>query len=78
MKKTDVIICIDDESIILRLIRAQLENHFGDQYQYMMFHDAESAYKEIINLKQNNQNLVMAIVDQILRSTRNSFFNGYK
>lgn len=74
MKKTDVIICIDDESIILRLIRAQLENHFGDQYQYMMFHDAESAYKEIINLKQNNQNLVMAIVDQILPGQQGTVF----
>ena len=74
MKKTDVIICIDDESIILQLIRAQLENYFGDQYQYMMFHDTESAYKEIINLKQNNQNLVMAIVDQILPGQQGTVF----
>ena len=43
MENKDVIICIDDESIILKLIHAQLQNRFGDQYSYLMFETAEAA-----------------------------------
>ena len=74
MNNTDVIICIDDESIILTLIKAQLENHFGDQYRYMFFENAEDAYKEVIKLKESKQNLVMAIVDQILPGKQGTEF----
>jgi two-component sensor histidine kinase len=74
MNNTDVIICIDDESVILKLIKAQLENHFGDQYRYMLLSNAEDAYEAVIKLKENKENLVMAIVDQILPGQQGTKF----
>ncbi len=74
MENKDVIICIDDESIILKLIHAQLQNRFGDQYSYLMFETAEAAYEEVLSLKKTKQNVVMAIVDQILPGKQGTEF----
>ncbi len=74
MNEKDVIICIDDESIIHRLIRAQLETHFGDKYSYLCFETAEDAYTEVLKLKERKENLVMAIVDQILPGEQGTEF----
>ncbi len=74
MNRKDVIICIDDESIILTLIKAQLKNHFGDRYTYMFFENAEDAFEEVKRLKENKENLVMTIVDQILPGMQGTDF----
>lgn len=74
MRNADYIVCIDDERIILKLIRAQLISHFGNRYNYLMFETAEEAYQEVIKLKNNRQNVVMAIVDQILPGKQGTDF----
>lgn len=74
MNNKDVIICIDDESIILTLIKAQLEAHFGDLYSFRYFETAEAALEEVTKLKENKENLVMAIVDQILPGKQGTDF----
>ena len=74
MNNKDVIICIDDEHIILTLIKAQLESHFGDRYRYICFETAEDAFEEVKNLKASKQNLVMTIVDQILPGKQGTDF----
>ena len=62
----DVILCIDDEPIILQLIRKQLEKKFGDRFILKFAEDSEEARQIIKEIDDAGQTLVMAIVDQIL------------
>ncbi len=66
MTQRDVILCIDDEPIILQLIRKQLEKKFGDRFDYLFAEDADEADAMIQQLEKEGKQLVMAIVDQIL------------
>lgn len=74
MNTKDVILCIDDESIILRLIKSQLEGYFKDRFLYEYAQSVEGALKIIDRLKENNQNLVMTIVDQKLPGKQGTEF----
>lgn len=74
MNTKDVILCIDDESIILTLIKAQLESYFKDRFIYKYAESAETAYEIIDEIKEENLNLVMTIVDQILPGQQGTDF----
>ncbi len=74
MNNKDVILCIDDEQIILKLMRAQLIVHFGEQFDFMFAETAEDAELILNNLKEENRRLVMTIVDQILPGKQGTEF----
>ncbi|MBO6795093.1 MAG: response regulator [Balneolaceae bacterium] len=74
MNNKDVILCIDDEQIILKLMKAQLVGHFGEQFDFMFVETAEEAEVIIKNLKDEKRRLVMTIVDQILPGKQGTEF----
>lgn len=74
MNNKDVILCIDDEPIILKLMKGQLESHFGEQFEFIYAESAEEAETLIANLKTEDRKLVMTIVDQILPGKQGTEF----
>jgi CheY-like chemotaxis protein len=45
-----VILCVDDERIVLNSLRTQLAAEFGDAYIYEVAEDAEEAFELISSL----------------------------
>jgi CheY-like chemotaxis protein len=60
-----VILCVDDESIVLQSLRTQLERALGDGYSYELAEDAEEAI-EVINELNEEQTSILVIVSDWL------------
>lgn len=61
-----VIICVDDEQIILNSLKKQLERHFGDSFSYEFTESADEAMEVITDLVAEGRQVVMVISDQIM------------
>lgn len=66
MNKKDVILCIDDEQIILNSLSKQLIRKFGTRFEYEFAESGEEALEIIDELDELGQTVVMAISDQIM------------
>lgn len=64
--KKPVIICVDDEKIILDSLNRQLQRHFGDQYEYEFCESADEALELINQLNAEGYSVIMVISDQIM------------
>lgn len=60
-----VILCVDDELIVLESLRSQLREAFGDTYFYEIAQDADDAL-EVINEFQDDQIDIIVIVSDWL------------
>ncbi len=74
MTQKDVILAIDDEDVILKLIKGQLESKFKDRFIYKQANDVEEARTVLEDIKKQGLSLVMAIVDEILPGMRGHEF----
>ncbi len=45
-----IILCVDDERIILSSLKSQFKNHFGNQYRYELAENAAEATKLLDDL----------------------------
>ena len=61
-----VILCVDDERIMLDCLRTQLISSFGNTYMYELAEDAEEALDLIQELIQENQSIVVVISDWLM------------
>ncbi len=66
MNKKDVILCIDDEQIILNSLSKQLIRRFGTRFEYEFAESGEEALEIVEELDEDGQTVVMAISDQIM------------
>ena len=66
MIKKPVIICVDDEQIILNSISKQLIRKFGNRFEYEFAESAEEALEIIEELSADGYLIVMVISDQIM------------
>ncbi|MCR9132211.1 MAG: response regulator [bacterium] len=66
MNKKDVILCIDDEQIILNSLSKQLIRKFGTRFEYEFAESGEEALEIVEELDEMGQTVVMAISDQIM------------
>lgn len=64
--KKPVIICVDDEKIILDSLNRQLQRHFGNQYEYEFCESADEALTLIDSLSGDGYSVIMVISDQIM------------
>src|SRR5260221_12288783 len=64
--KKMVIICVDDEKIILDALNRQLQNHFGHQYEYEFCESADEAIALMDKLENEGFKTVMVVSDQIM------------
>ncbi len=62
----EVILCVDDEQMILNSLSEQLYKHLGDRYIYEFAESGDEALEVIQELTAKGHNLVMLISDQIM------------
>jgi CheY-like chemotaxis protein len=60
MKK--IILCVDDEKIVLNSLKSQLKNKFGSQYRYEMAESASEAMEIIEEIHEEYESPVMLII----------------
>jgi CheY-like chemotaxis protein len=61
-----VILCVDDERIVLNSLRTQLSSSFGNNYIYEAAEDAEEALDLIQELSEENVSIVVIISDWLM------------
>lgn len=61
-----VILCVDDERIMLDCLRTQLFSSLGNNYSYEVAEDAEEALELIEELTQENLSIVVVISDWLM------------
>jgi two-component system sensor histidine kinase ChiS len=64
--KKPVIICVDDEQMILNSLNKQLQRKFGDRFEYEFAESAEEALEIINELAEDGYTILMIITDQIM------------
>ncbi|MBA53412.1 MAG: hypothetical protein CMK89_03065 [Pseudomonadales bacterium] len=64
--KKPVIICVDDEKIVLTSLKSQLQHHFGSQYQIELAESAEETLELIEELKAEQQQVPLIIADYVM------------
>ena len=61
-----VILCVDDEEIILISLRDQIQNHFGDDYTYEMAESADEALEVIEELEEDQVEILIIVSDWLM------------
>jgi CheY-like chemotaxis protein len=69
-----VILCVDDEKIILTSLKGQFKKHFGGNYQYEFAESAEEAIEVIEDLDAENAVILLIVSDWLMPGIRGDEF----
>ena len=69
-----VILCVDDEKVILDSLKTQLKSAFGDTYQYEMAEDAEDALELIDELNEDEISIILIVSDWLMPGMKGDEF----
>lgn len=69
-----VILCVDDEKVVLDSLKTQLREAFGNAYQYEMAEDAEDALDLIDELSQDEIPLLIIVSDWLMPGMKGDEF----
>ena len=69
-----VILCVDDERIVLDSLTTQLKAAFGDDYIYEGAEDADEALEVIHELHEEEINIILIISDWLMPGTKGDEF----
>lgn len=69
-----VILCVDDERIVLQSLKAQLKAAFGDAYIYEIAEDADEALELIKELKNEQMSIILLVSDWLLPGMKGDEF----
>ena len=69
-----VILCVDDEQIILQSLRTQLIEAFGNAYSYEVAEDAPEALELIDELKEEGGNIILIVSDWLMPGMKGDEF----
>jgi CheY-like chemotaxis protein len=72
-----VILCVDDERVILESLKAQLKSAFGNTYLYEMAEDADEAIELIHELHEENINIIVIVSDWLMPGMKGDEFLVY-
>ena len=61
-----VILCVDDERVVLQSLRTQLEEAFGDTYLYEVAEDADEALDVINELNEDGTRIILIVSDWLM------------
>lgn len=61
-----VIVCVDDEKIVLQSLKAQLKSAFGDAYLYEVAEDGNEALELINELKEEGMRIILLVSDWLM------------
>jgi len=66
MKNKAVILCVDDEVVILNTLKKQLKNVFADTYDYEMAENADEALEILEELDEEDTSIVLIVSDWLM------------
>jgi len=72
--KKDVILCVDDEKIVLDSLVNQLRNHFGGRFLYETAENTEEGWEVINELKEDGVRIRVIISDWLMPIDRGDKF----
>lgn len=61
-----VILCVDDEKIVLQSLRTQLMEAFGNAYSYELAEDADDALELIDELTEEGADIILIVSDWLM------------
>lgn len=69
-----VILCVDDEKIVLQSLRTQLIEAFGNDYSYEVAEDADDALELIDELQEEETSIVVIVSDWLMPGMKGDEF----
>lgn len=69
-----VILCVDDEMVILESLRSQLREAFGEHYSYEIAQDAEEALEVIDELREEGAAIILIVSDWLMPGMKGDEF----
>ena len=73
MKKS-IILCVDDEKMVLDSLRTQLTNHYGSTYQCEIAESAEDALELLGEFQQDELSVLIIVSDWLMPGIRGDEF----
>lgn len=69
-----VILCVDDETVILESLQEQISRHFGEQFLYEAAESAEEALEILEELNEEGVKIVVIVSDWLMPGMRGDEF----
>lgn len=69
-----VILCVDDERVVLESLKAQLRSAFGNFYQYEVAEDADEALELIAEFVEEDVTIILIVSDWLMPGMRGDDF----
>jgi CheY-like chemotaxis protein len=69
-----MILCVDDEQVILQSLKTQLEEAFGDAYLYEVAEDADEALEVINELDEDSISIILIVSDWLMPGMKGDEF----
>lgn len=69
-----VILCVDDEAVILESLQEQISRHFGQQFLYEAAESAEEALELLEEFHQEGTRIVLIVSDWLMPGMRGDEF----
>lgn len=61
-----IILCVDDEVVVLNSLKIQLKNEFGDSYLYEVAESADEAMEIIEEIEGDNKAIIVIVSDWLM------------
>ncbi|MFW5659719.1 MAG: response regulator [Bacteroidota bacterium] len=71
---TPVILCVDDEKLVLESLTSQLRSHYGDDYEYETAQNPKEAHELIDELMEEGITIYVIISDWLMPITKGDQF----
>ncbi len=69
-----VILCVDDEVVVLNSLKIQLKNEFGNDYLYEVAESADEALEIIDELEEDETEILVIVSDWLMPGTKGDEF----
>jgi len=69
-----VILCVDDEKVVLKSLKTQLKEAFGDAYTYELAESADEALELIDELVEENVSIILIVSDWLMPGMKGDEF----
>ncbi|HBQ99901.1 MULTISPECIES: response regulator [unclassified Roseofilum] len=69
-----IILCVDDESVVLNSLKIQLKNAFLDNYIYELAESADEAWEIIEELQETDNHLIVIVSDWLMPGVKGDEF----
>jgi CheY-like chemotaxis protein len=72
--KKNIILCVDDEKMVLDTLRTQLTNHYGRDYQCEIAESAEDALELLNEFQEDELDVLIIVSDWLMPGIRGDEF----